>query len=338
MLTTKNIYPLLFLSFLGYFFLLAPNQALEATENAPVVVPFHPDSIWNQPISATPVVDPNSAQMIKLLIAESHNRINIDGINGAWSVPVYRADAMTPLQPVCDADGQERCEMIRIPPEMIPSPDGDAKSVIIDGSLNPPRAWSFWALRRRGANGGWTVDRGAFGWTDVSSSGDGLLNYQGGEWGGRVTGWNYIGGLIQPAEIIQGRIDHALVFLIPRRAAATGLYVWPAQGTDGVSSDPFALRLGSRIQLDPSIDVNTLPLNAGAKVIARALQVYGGWIGDTGEAAAVDAREYIALNRSGQPYIDAKPWQGLLTYHDLYRFPMESLRVLQTDPADFHVN
>src|SRR5207253_2968081 len=94
--------------------------------------------------------------------------------------------------------------------------------------------------------------------------------------------------------------------------------------------------IGSRIQLDPSINVNTLPLSNGGKIIARALQEYGGWIADTGEMAAVDAREYVGINASGQAYVDASPWAGLLTYRDLYNFPVSNLRVLQTNPGDFY--
>jgi hypothetical protein len=221
---------------------------------------------------------------------------------------------------------------------MIPSPDADGKTVIVDTANQPPRAWSFWSLQKGdGSNGDWTVQWGAFGWTDISPDGDGLRHYQGGEWGGRVTGWNYISGLIHPEEIVQGRIDHALAFFIPRQAAAEGKYVWPARSTDGMSSDPYALTLGSRIQLDPSVDVNALPLSEGAKVIARALQVYGGWIADSGEMAAVDAREFVSVDSMGQPYVNNAPWLGLLTHRDLYSFPMSSLRVLQTDEADFYV-
>jgi hypothetical protein len=61
------------------------------------------------------------------------------------------------------------------------------------------------------------------------------------------------------------------------------------------------------------------------------------WIGDTGSMAAVNAREYVGRNSSGQPFVDAGPWSGLLTYRDLYNFPISSLRVLQPNPADFYI-
>jgi hypothetical protein len=317
----------------------APKNPTQAPSPLPVAVPFHPESIWNKPIPPNAVVHPNSAQMIALLTEATKGEINIDGIDGAWSVPVYYADASTPVQLVCDAGRTAPCEMVPIPHDMIPSPDADAKTVIIDTANRPPRAWSFWALQKGdGSNGDWAVNWGAFGWTDISAEGDGLRHHQGGEWGGRVTGWNYFSGLIHPEEIIQGRIDHALAFFIPQQVAALDKHVWPAKSTDGLSTDPYALTLGSRIQLDPAVDVNALDLSDGAKVVARALQVYGGWLADTGVMAAVDAREFVSVDEAGQPYVNSAPWYGLLTHRDLYSFPMHHLRILQTDEADFYVH
>lgn len=331
---------LLFIVFTLGVLLLTPRNQTIAPARSLVTVPFHPESIWNKPIPPDPVVHPNSAQMIALLTEATNGAINIDGIDGAWSVPVYYADATTPLQLVCDMWGNTPCEQVPVPADIIPSPDADGKTVIVDTTTNPQRSWSFWALQRGdGTSGDWVVNSGAFGWGDISANGDGLKHFQGGEWGGRVTGWNYIAGLIHPEEIVQGHIDHALAFFIPRQVTAEGKFVWPARGTDGQSTDPNALTLGSRIQLDPALDVNALPIGDGAKVIARALQVYGGWLADSGEMAAVDAREFVSVDDAGQPYVSNAPWQGLLMHMDLYDLPMESLRVLEaSSETDFYVS
>jgi hypothetical protein len=300
-----------------------------------VSVPFNANSIWNRRIPANVVVHPNSRNMINLLSTTVNGTINIDGITGAWSVPVYEAPAGTPLQQVCDSNYYRGCEMVPIPSNFIPSPDGDAKSVIIDRSVNPPRAWSFWLMTPGdGSNGQWTVGRGAYGWANISTGGDGIRNYDGGEWGGRVSSWNYYAGLIRPEEIRAGRINHALHFNVPTSIAAR-THVWPARGGDGQSYDPNAIPVGSWIQLDPSIDVNTLNLSPSGKILARAMQEYGMWIGDTGSMAAVNAQEFVRRNSSGQPYVDSSPWSGLLTYRDIYNFPIGSLRVLQPNPTDF---
>src|SRR5689334_7622569 len=95
-------------------------------------LPFNANSIWNRPIGANPVLNPKSTQMIQLLSSTVTTVINIDGINGAWSVPVYYAPAGTPLQRVCDRYGYAPCEMVPVPAGMNPSPDGDRKVVIVD--------------------------------------------------------------------------------------------------------------------------------------------------------------------------------------------------------------
>src|SRR5258708_25897731 len=201
-----------------------------------VPVLYNSNIVWNQPIGASPALDANSTQKIQLLASTINGAINIDGINGAWSVPVYAADRTPPLQQVCDANGYAPCENVPIPAGLLRSPDGDAKTVIVDNSSNPLHAWSFWQLTH--GSTGWTVGRGAFGYGVNTTLGDGLHNYSGGAWGGRVAGWNYFAGLIRPQEISQGHIDHALEFNIPAQVAAS-TPVWPAQASHSQSTRPY---------------------------------------------------------------------------------------------------
>jgi hypothetical protein len=315
--------------------LVSAEPSLSKAKANTIERPFHKDSIWNRPIETDPKLDPDSDKMIKQLTTVTHNIVNIDGINGLWSVPVYYAKAGTPLQRVCDADGNAPCADVPIPAGVRASPDSDGKAVIIDLAADPPRAWSFWRLAPN-SRGLWTVDRGAFGWANISDNGDGLTHYDGGRWGGRVSGWNYYAGLIQPEEIQQGRIDHALLINIPAKTASTE-YVWPARASDGSSGNPNAIPIGARLQLDPSIDVETLPLSRGGKIIARALQEYGAWVGDTGSMAALNAREFLTVNKAGRAFLDSRPWSGLLNYRTLYfNFPLNRMRVLQVNRSDFY--
>jgi hypothetical protein len=77
---------------------------------------------------------------------------------------------------------------------------------------------------------------------------------------------------------------------------------------------------GGRIQLDPTVDVNALPLSASGKVIARALQEYGAFVGDFSGAISL--------------YADASPdalaaWNGgLLKSGELSALDLKKLRVL----------
>src|SRR6185436_19221783 len=74
------------------------------------------------------------------------------------------------------------------------------------------------------------------------------------------------------------------------------------------------------IQLDPSVDVNGLALSASGKIIARALQQYGAYVGDFSGAVSL--------------YADASPdaqsaWNGgLLKNGEVGALDLKKLRVL----------
>ncbi len=321
-----------------------PDSWPEMPDDAPhtpnnVAVPFHPNSIWNRPIGQDQNISPNTNRMMQALLAQlddpEHATIILSGVNQVWSQPVYYADANTPRRRVCYPDHVSFCTNdVPIPDEALPDPTSDGNAVIIDTSVIPNRAWSFWALTRSdGVREDWVA--GAFGWTDISETGDGLRNHGGGRWGGRASGWNKFAGLITPEEIRQGHIDHALVISIDG-AAASRQPVWPALGSDGYSSDPNAVPVGARFQLDPSIDVNELNLTEGGRIIARALQTHGAWLGDTGSATAIYAQEFLAIDVSGEVVLDPSPWEGLLSGDDLADFPMSSLRIVEVNRSDFY--
>jgi hypothetical protein len=63
---------------------------------------------------------------------------------------------------------------------------------------------------------------------------------------------------------------------------------------------------GARIQLDPSFDVAATSWPAWKKTIARALQRYGAYLGDTGGTVAIRGeadvnRGYDAWTKAGAP-------------------------------------
>jgi len=307
--------------------------AMPKATSAAVAIPFNTRSIWNQPIPANPALVSNSSQMIQNLTSTpDRSQIILPGVHQYWSVPVYETDASTPRYTVTDMYGYS-VSNVPIPNGVLLDPTSDSKIVLIDRTVSPARAYSFWAFERSGS--GYTA--GSTGWGDITTNGDGIHNFDGGRWGGRATGWNYLGGLITPDEIRQGHIDHALVMSVdPAIVSPTG--VWPAMQADGYSSSSDALREGGRIQLDPSIDVNSLNLTPGGKVIARALQVYGAWMGDTGGSTAIYAQEFLKPGTNGAPTLDQSPWQGLLDGSDLNNFPVNRLRVVQANESDFYVN
>jgi hypothetical protein len=99
-----------------------------------------------------------------------------------------------------------------------------------------------------------------------------------------------------------------------------GYIACPASSTDGRHDDAGALPMGAHLQLDPSINVSSLPIPAWQKVIAVALQQYGAYVVDTGGSLAVSAesaagRGYDAWARAGvrddSPSLADLPWGSM---------------------------
>lgn len=299
--------------------------------------PFHFNSIWNAPIPANAAVASNSAAMIQL-VRNQYGGTNlpwtIAGVEQSWGVPVYYADSNTPRVRVCGNDGNYCTNNVPIASNFYPSPDSDAKIIIIETNANPQRAWSFWGFHAGNVNGSQYIsDYGAYGWSDITDNGDGLTLNAGGQWGGRASGANYIGGLIDPEEIQAGVIDHALAISFTGAAVSENTRWWPARGGDGYSNNANAIPYGARIQLDPNFNVNSIPTTNGARAIARALQTYGAWVVDTGGSFALYGREFVNSNGT----INRTPWNGLINSSEIESYiPWTSLRVLtQQNQNDF---
>jgi hypothetical protein len=141
--------------------------------------------------------------------------------------------------------------------------------------------------------------------------------------GSRACGFPLIAGLIRVEELEAGKIEHALVLAYPHIRA--GLYTPPAStaqatvGTEAIKSR--GIPCGGRIQLDPSLNLDSLGLSASGKVIARALQEYGAYIGDYSGA--------VNLYADGSPAAQAKWDAGLLdTYEVKDLILLSAFRVL----------
>lgn len=86
-------------------------------------------------------------------------------------------------------------------------------------------------------------------------------------------------------EVAAGKIEHALRFILPNERIQNGMYVAPGtHSTFPTSGGPNTPPYGVRFRLRASYPVDSLP-NAGAKVVARALQKYGMYLADGGNIA-----------------------------------------------------
>jgi hypothetical protein len=258
---------------------LSTSVTTPALPSAGVQPYFAGQNIWNQPVgNAQPVA--NSAALISYLTA---NALHPNMTLRSWGVSV--AEAQPGQQPLFDvACVTYTCTLgafgqVPIPVGANPDPSGDGHLAVYDPSTQ--REWDLWDAQR--TTTGWQAGAGAA----ISTSGNGIA--PAGTAGGNAANFPLLGGLVRPEEILQGHIDHALVFAMPH-VSNLG-QVCPATHHDGSSTDPNALEEGTRVQLDPSVNVDQLAIPAWEKTVARAMQVYGMYLRDQGGSLAIFAED-----------------------------------------------
>jgi hypothetical protein len=269
-------------------------------------------SPFNRRIPSGAVVDPNSNAMVQQLAAE----VTAKG----WAIatkrftpPIFYANARTrkynvrlthPTQPGRFWEG------VPIPNGAFASQDSDGLMTVIDRSKSCE--YDF-GRPQKAADGTWT----AYWLNATHTTEDGVYDY---DMAVRASGFATAAGLITPREMRAGVIQHALVFTMTNGRA--GGPVAPATQSDGRSSLPGAIPQGARVQLDPSLNLDTLGLTRWQKTIARALQQYGMFLADTGGAVAIFAQH--AGSTGGYVY----PW-GDVDYGYLPPALAKHLRVLK---------
>lgn len=271
-------------------------------------------SPFNQAIPADAGIDPASPAMVQALVAGAGGGFAISAKQ--WTPPVYYADAQTPRVAVSITMGWFPARSligVPMPADATPDATSDGHLMVIDRSTGCE--YDFWQAQRH-ADGSWSASTA----NAIPMSGTGV--YSGG-WATTAAGFALGLGKIRPEEMAAGEIRHALVFGFPTTKA--GGPVWPATSSDGRSSSPGAIPEGARLQLDPSLDLDSLGLTAWQKTIARALQRYGMILGDTGGTVGLSAVNASNLGT------DAYPW-GNVSYAYLPTSLLSHFRVLTLGP------
>ena len=274
--------------------------------------PFSADSPWRQPIPPNPVVDPNSDAMIASIQATPALHANLV----EYGIPIYRVTPDMPSHSVtCSEDSWGVCPLagwpVLIPPDAQPNSGSDGVMVTVDESS--ATIFEFWRASK--TDGQWLAQWGA-----VNS-----LNGSG--WGGSGTGAgaSRLGGVIRVAEIAAGEIPHALAL---QTNNACPVFRPPALKGDGTSTRADCIPEGARLQLDPALDLNELNLTPAEWAVARAMQIYGGYVVDAGGAPLSVSFE---RDLSAPPGVPGDTYQaaGLRwDYDSMDNVPWEKLRVL----------
>ncbi|MGB0671369.1 MAG: hypothetical protein ACPGNT_07715 [Rhodospirillales bacterium] len=290
--------------------------------------PFHPESAWNKPIAVDAPVYPLSAAIMKRM-AEVAGPLKAD--SARWSIPLYVVDADKARRdtvwftkdpnPLVDQLGVGFVEGVPLPPGIEPDPEDDGHMLVVD-----PKKMVSWDLSRaRYVRGkGWEASR--FDVWDLTGMGE-RRPFTGPTWwtyGARGSGFPLIAGLVRPEQILLGEINQALVFASPLTRKSSGPegpkeLCPPASRTDGTVTGPDSIPMGARLQLDPDLDLDSLNLSPEVRVIARALQVYGMFNGDT--THDVFKIYFQNLGRS------SLAWVGM-DFSSLKNIPLDRFRML----------
>ena len=273
---------------------------------------FPASSVWNRPVPANPTLDPKSAAKVAYFVANARNP-NL-------TLHAY-ADPVAEVHP-SDRSFDVPCTVYRctlgafgsvpIPVTASPDPADDAHLSVYDPATH--REWDMWQATKAG--GSWSASAGAA----VSTLGDGLA--PAGTAGANAANFPMLGGIVRPEEIAQGHIDHALYFTMPN--TGRGAPVCPATHNGGSTTSPNAPRQGARFQLDPALDVDSLPIPSYAKILARALQKYGMYLRDQGGSFAIygenpSSRGYDAWGNVGLGGLNSATLRGI---------PLDRFRVI----------
>ena len=282
--------------------------------------PYSSSSFWNQPIGAGFAIDPNSAALVAHSLAADAASANLAN-SDAWGIAVAYANQATGIHQVaCRLYGCDAPVSFRIPAYATPTTGSDHHLTVIDSSSGAEL--DAWEASFDPASGNWSAGSRYL----TSSTGWGAVCGPGSRCGGAVAaGFAALGGIIRPEEIAQGHIDHALFLTIPH--VRSGVVACPATGSDGDDASLAALPEGARVQLDPGLSVDAQAWPRWEKVIARALQQYGAYVGDTGDTLAVRAEATL-----GRGY-DAWALAGVPSSPSLAAIPWAAFRVLTIRPC-----
>lgn len=272
--------------------------------------PYSDESPFNQEIPRGAPALPSSAKFANSLAGADAGDLEVFGDDARdGGIAVYWSRQSDPIYELRCMKDWGRCALeglkIHVPAAAKPtggdfafSRDMDAHMTIVDQSTG----WEYdlWNVTRKDPNGG-VIEFGWGGKTRID--GDGL--------GSDAVAARYgsLAGIIRPAELASGTINHALLIGVP----CTETYVYPATKTGLTCTeaglDPSAYPpMGARMQMDLTpAEIERLNLPKWKKGLVTALVRYGAYVSDTTGSSDAWGFEYesgVSQKSFGRP----DPW------------------------------
>ena len=305
---------------------------------------FSPRSFWNTPLSPQAPLAPNSGALVADLLRYVHGEqasktgpwINAsnDGVT-ILTVPANQPTLTVTLDRYADANLSSAWRAVPLPPGARPS-SGDNDLAVWQPSTNT--MWEFFQLHQT-ANG-WEAEwggamhsvssnPGVYGpgaWPASPMAADGWTQDES-RWGVTAASFPIVAGAMTYNDLKAGQIDHALAMVYPNVRRRT--FVSPALRDDGWSTDPDSLPEGTRLRLDPRLNLAKLKMAPLTRMIAIAAQRYGIIIRDQ-----AGVMSFIQQDPTSDPSFLAlgpKLTGGLYASQLLASFPWSHLQVMKMD-------
>ena len=250
---------------------------------------FTPDSWWNTAVPDDAPSHPRAEDILRYMrTAEEAGEgcVRLAGAEGnQWGQPVYWAEPDDPSYRVSvdKDDPPPELQDLRIPDGALSANNNDGSMTLFDVERGYVVALTDAEYDADSAS--WRASGATV--TYLASNG---LDTRTGESSDERNRGSHRGnnGAVMMArfdEVEAGRIEHVLK--VASGPDPSSRSVFPMVGSDGDSSDPAAPPQGLRFRIKPSVDLESLDLPRQALVIARALQEYGFYIGDSGGVTAL---------------------------------------------------
>lgn len=302
--------------------------------------PFSDDSPWNTEIPEGAVKHLDSDRIMAGIKRKASNIRLVNKYNiPLWVVdsdkmPEYRVKSKK-IFDTWDTDRDNWSDVtIPIKPDMWGESTKDGHIIIIDPAKNT--AWEMSRFKWKKDDKQQMIPTSTtFNIWDLNGKGYALPD--GKRWqlrGGRGSGFPVIAGLLRPEQLLHGEIRHALVFTYPdNRRSDTGKDLFispPAARSDGKRIGDHYPVEGMLFQLDPSLtdnDFDRWGLNREGKIVARALQRYGMYLGDNGGAMAL-----VVQMLDPSKKIHREKWEALFPgfYKNIRRIPTDKFRIVES--------
>jgi hypothetical protein len=251
---------------------------------------FSASSWWNSPLPAQAPANPDSTAVLNYLRTAPDNAggcLRLAGAQNGWGQPVYWARPGDPRYAVTGVQGRRPPELrsLRIPVGARAADNSDGSMSVYD--LSAGYVTLLTDAHYDPSTNHWTASGASVTYLHSNGLDVGTGRSNNPHDTGTHRGNNGADSVVRWDEVQAGAIDHVLK--VSSGPELSTRWVFPMTGSDGRApgDDPAVPPEGLRLRIKPSVDLSKLGLHPQALVIAKALQTYGMYLGDSGGATAL---------------------------------------------------